>query len=173
MVKYIKQNINPRYPEYLEYLHQHISNVNIAWKSVLRPKVATLTSDEELSYIDKCILMHDKSKYDRIEFIPYLNHFYPHLDYPDCTSDYDFAWLHHQNINPHHWQYYVLIKDCGDIDILDMPLSYVCEMLCDWHSFSYKDLESTAFNWFKSNSDNMMLSNNTLDIIYKLIDVLK
>lgn len=81
----------------------------------------------------------------------------------------DYAWLHHQNTNPHHWQYYVLIRDNSKTTLLDMPFEYICEMLCDWHSFSKKDPTSTATNWYSKNKDRIMLSDNTRQVVEKLL----
>ena len=54
-----------------------------------------------------------------------------------------------------------------------MPFEYVIEMLCDWQSFSERDPESTAWNWYENNGDNMMLSDNTRKIIKKYIKYFK
>lgn len=173
MYKYIQPNINPRYNEYLDYLNDHISNVNRAWRTILRPYLMNELTASQITNLDCQIDIHDRSKYDDIEFIPYLNHYYPHPDYPDDAESYDMAWLHHQKSNPHHWQYYVLIKDSGKIQPLDMPFDSIVEMLCDWHSFSYKDPTSTGYAWYKDNQHKMILSTNTQKIVNDLIVVFK
>ena len=170
-------NINPRYPEYLEYLHAHISNVNKAWDEVLCPYIESSNMINGYNFniedISRQIATHDKSKYTLTEFIPYLNHFYPCEGYEDISLEYDKAWLHHQQHNSHHWQNHVLIKDSGVTLPLDMNFNDICEMLCDWHSFSYVNSDSTAYNWYQNNKDKMLLSSNTCQILESMIDIFK
>lgn len=75
-------------------------------------------------------LLHDISKLRPSEFIPYAKYFYGnnwvqesewHGDkrnyipykYTQMSVDknFDLAWLLHQNRNPHHWQYWLLVND--------------------------------------------------------------
>lgn len=60
-------------------------------------------------------LIHDWSKYLPSEFIPYARYFnggYARGEQPDDVKlAFDFAWLHHQRWNKHHWQSYVLHND--------------------------------------------------------------
>lgn len=60
-------------------------------------------------------LIHDWSKYLPSEFIPYARYFnsgYARGEQPeDVKLAFDFAWLHHQRWNKHHWQSYVLHND--------------------------------------------------------------
>lgn len=59
--------------------------------------------------------IHDWSKYLPSEFIPYARYFnsgYVRGEQPeDVKLAFDFAWLHHQRWNKHHWQSYVLHND--------------------------------------------------------------
>lgn len=49
------------------------------------------------------------------------------------NQDFKRAWLHHQNVNPHHWQYWVLLNDFGCPETcLEMPEEYMLEMIADW-----------------------------------------
>lgn len=65
-----------------------------------------------------------------------------------------------------------MIKDSGDVIPMDIPLDYICEMLCDWHSFSYKDPSSTALDWYTKNKDNMNFSETTRKIVEDLVKVM-
>ena len=56
---------------------------------------------------------------------------------------------------------------------MDMPIIDVFEMLCDWHSFSLKNPESTAYSWYQSNKNKMILSDNTRKLVEKHIDLFK
>ena len=42
------------------------------------------------------------------------------------------ARMKHQRRNKHHWQYWVSIGDCGELEALPMPDVYRREMLADW-----------------------------------------
>jgi len=92
-------------------------------------------------------LVHDLSKWRPSEFIPYARYFYGNYpsglekDLPngfsgkiksDIEIDFNVAWLLHQNRNPHHWQYWILLEDSGGEIAMKMPMKYVKEMLCDW-----------------------------------------
>lgn len=163
----------PRSDEYNEYLENHISCVIKSYNDLIRPNIIDEVDAETLSSIDNAVNSHDRSKYDLEEYVPYLYHFYPSGDIDPDSKEYkdayDCAWLRHQKLNPHHWQYWVLIRDSGKIEPLDMPVEHVISMLCDWHSFSAKDPSSTASRWYYDNGDKMMLSDNTRSLIDKYI----
>ena len=165
-------NYNSREGEYFEYLNNHVSGVQDTWRLILSPVVAELYPD---SYGDaeRSIAQHDASKYDEEEFDAYCNYFYPTDDCPKDEVEFDYAWLHHQKVNPHHWQYWVLIRDEGEIVPMDMPVSEIVNALCDWHSFSRRDPSSTAYTWYMKNRSKMILSDNTKKIIDELIEYLK
>jgi len=82
-------------------------------------------------------LTHDLSKFLPSEWAPYANSFYGPWDYADrpvgVSDAFDRAWLLHQHRNPHHWQYWCLREDDGDLKALPMPKAAVKEMLCDWY----------------------------------------
>lgn len=170
----ISNNLNVN--KYLQYLSNHINNVNNAFNSIK----SILIRRYDKTFIKKLetqISEHDASKYSDYEFNQYLHHFYPeknHIETDEEKTEYDLAWLHHQNSNPHHWQYWVLIKDDNaNIIPLDIPENYIIEMLCDWHSFSIKDPINTAENWYLQNEDSMILSTNTREIITNLLPLFK
>lgn len=120
---------------------------------------------------------HDQSKYSIDEFDPYLGYHYPEVE--DEISDeqqyaYDHAWLHHQHVNGHHPQHWILVRDEGELVPIDMPDIYIIEMLCDWSSFQFvKDPKSTAHQWYKDNKKNMTLSDKTRTKVEKYLDIFK
>lgn len=131
-------------------------------------------------------ITHDLSKIFPSEFFPYVNYFYG--KYPEKLTVYeelycwelptkdiverkfDFAWLLHQKRNNHHWQYWVLLEDSGNIKTFDMPSRVVIHVLCDWWGAG-KALKSnlSVFDWFNQNSDKMQISNVTLSRILYFI----
>ena len=164
---------NPRSSEYDEYLTTHITGVIRSWEELLKPAVLDMTNDIDaeidVDVIDSIISKHDASKYSSAEYPAYCNYFYPSDGFEKDEVAFDLAWLHHQHHNPHHPQYWVLIRDEGEIVPMDMPIEYICEMLCDWHSFTLRDSKSTAYKWWTDNKDKMTLSANTVAIIEQLV----
>ena len=167
------RRINPRYQEYLNYLDKHISGVVSAWTEILRPAIL---NDSELN---KMIIVnqHDESKYSDEEFYAYLDHFYPEdgsEPSEENSPEYDLAWLHHQKVNPHHFQYWLLIRDDGDIKPLDMQPEYVCEMICDWESFHINNPSGdNAYQWYQNNRSTIVLSNSTSELVDRLLELMK
>lgn len=158
-----------RYIQYLRYLVVHKYYVLIeCWKRGLILQGIT----------------HDLSKFRPSEFFPYANFFYGkpfpsdnwhgdirnHIRYQSTEAGYkeafDYAWLLHQKRNPHHWQYWLLQKDDGDLIQIRIPQKYLLEMLCDWigagkaqgyHSPKndpYKEVTA----WYQKNQHNIRLS---------------
>lgn len=163
---------NPRINEYEDYLTEHIGNVIRYWNEILGPKVAK-DLPGVASRVGRIIANHDLSKYSDEEFWAYLDYFYPSPGFEKDEVEFNYAWLHHQHHNPHHWQYWVLKEDEGDLLALDMPLEYICEMICDWSSFSANNPDSTAYNWYQMNKDKMVLSEYTEEMLNYLLEFAK
>lgn len=167
---------NPRRGEYYTYLDNHISGVKDSWYRFLRPALVDKKYDiYDITDAEIAIEKHDASKYDDEEFVAYCNYFYPDPShgFSKSSKDFDAAWLIHLHKNPHHWQHWVLLRDSGEVEPQDMPFPYICEMLCDWHSFSSKDPENTAYKWYKAEGSKMKLSDKTRKEVEKLIEYLQ
>lgn len=169
---------NPNAAEYSQYIHIHVGNVLRSWNEILKPAIEENMEDlgideNDIKKIGDNIRTHDSSKWESEEWFAYLNHWYPTPEYPDNKEEYDYAWLHHQHSNGHHWQHWILVRDEGNIYPLDMPLEEICSMICDWHSFSISQDENTAYDWYHKNGSKMILSNNTRDIVEILIEYMK
>lgn len=161
--------------QYSEYLSKHVGGVRDIFHTVMMPVLIKDGIDEEtLASIEDCINTHDASKYGNEEFAAYRNHFYMPEKYSRSSDEYNKAWLHHQNHNPHHWQYYCLINDVDEPQIqpLDMPFKYIIEMLCDWESAG-RHYGNTAYDWYEKQKDKMILSKNTRDTVEKYIRYFK
>jgi len=117
-------------------------------------------------------LLHDLSKLLPDEFFPYVNYFYGNKKVRDETDDkaFDFAWLLHQKKNKHHWQWWILLEDNGEIKIFDMPLEYKKEMLADWkgagRALGHGD---DVREWYGKNKNKMQLHPETRSWIEKQI----
>lgn len=147
--------------EYDLYLREHRRNVLRVFEEMSRNKPFYDELLTRFPNIYEQILSHDKSKFSKEEYPAYDNHFYGKTQTQKSEEAYDLAWSHHQKNNPHHWQYWVLIKDSREIIPLDIPDNYIIEMLCDWSSFRFKDPKSTAVYWYLSNGHKMILSDRT------------
>jgi hypothetical protein len=81
-------------------------------------------------------IFHDMSKFSPQEFFPYALKFYSNQKDENTELRWKKAWLHHQNHNKHHWEYWIVNKNTREA--LPMPKKYLIEMACDWKSFSRK-----------------------------------
>lgn len=72
------------------------------------------------------LLKHDLSKLSPKEFSAYNNHFYG-----DKTKSLSKAYLHHQNHNDHHWEYWI---DRTTNKPIPMEYEAILEMVSDWLS---------------------------------------
>ena len=116
---------------------------------------------------------HDESKSQRDEYEAYDAYFYGGNRSYQVVQAYNRAWLLHLHRNPHHWQHWVLINDDpeeGEV-LLDMPMEYIIEMICDWWSFSWKtgDLFE-IFKWYEEHKDYIKLSVRTRNIVENILE---
>lgn len=156
--------------QYNDYLTNHIRNVQKSAYQFFERTEGNLVFLPIKTSLMNLVRQHDKSKYEKDEWVPYRDYFYGGDQESKSINDrFDFAWNLHQKRNPHHWQYWVLVKDSGDIIPQDIPIEYVLEMLCDWHSFSAKDKLSTAKFWYNENKGKMILSDKTRSLIDTLL----
>ena len=150
--------------EYMKYLKAHIDGVVRNFNLYFYP-IAYENQDVRLEHVslselitaikDKSFTIndHDASKYEDIEFYPYRKHWYPTSEekgYGDeyltrAEQEYEDAWKHHYKNNEHHQKHWI---DANN-QLLDMPLSAIVEMICDWLSISdyYK---SSTLDWWNS-----------------------
>ena len=114
-------------------------------------------------------LIHDLSKFTRAELPQYGRQFFGDKGDPDGFAR---AWLHHQNVNPHHWEYWIPRtghKLGPDVDIpspLPMPETYVREMVADWMGASRAYTGSWRIgDWLVKNRPKMRLHPQTSILI--------
>ena len=55
------------------------------------------------------------------EYFAYATYFYGKKT-SQVEKNFDYAWLHHQKENPHHWQYWLLHNDDEGLVALEIPL---------------------------------------------------
>lgn len=117
-------------------------------------------------------IVHDWTKFLPCEWAPYVRTFYR----PDGSKQYvesaEFAeaWNHHQKSNKHHWQYWLLTWDRGNTQPLEMPITYVREMVADWMGAGRAitgKLDTPA--WYEKNKENIKLTLSTRDLVECLL----
>lgn len=151
--------------QYHDYLKEHISNVQKGY-DYLKKNLPDIFSDLEIPMdeMDEQIKEHDKSKWSEDEYEPYAEHFYGKNKGKDNDPEFEIAWEHHYNNNPHHPEFW-----SGK----DMPLSCIIEMICDWWSFSWK--KGDLFEIFKyyNGEDKPQLSDATKSKVEEILRELK
>ena len=162
--------------KYFKYVAGHIGNVKKGYRW-LKKYLPELFDNQNRFRIALTMALHDRSKFLlNKEFKSYRDYFYgdeEKLNKETVKNNFDKAWNHHQKINKHHWQYWVLVKSDGSYQVLDMPYENIIEMICDWWSFSWKTGNLyDVFSWYDRNKKSMILSDktrSTVEMIFKKI----
>ena len=139
---------------YFQYIEEHINNVINVWNMVIGLYPNFKTYD---------IIQHDKSKYSDKEFDGYRQYFYPKPGQEKDINYFNFAWNHHQKTNPHHWEFWLLIKITDGVQTLtpiEIPQLRLIEMLCDWTAMSIK-FKNLPSEWYNKNKNNMLIHPNS------------
>ncbi len=156
-------NILEKERQYKDYLMAHIAGVEEAYNRLILPLKGKYDkeTDDAIDLCGQYVMLHDLSKLSKYEFEAYRKHFYPtdkekKLKSSD-ESEYELAWEHHHQNNPHHPIHWV-----KDGKKQDMPLNFIFEMLCDWDSVSqwYK---TSLIDWYdnKATDEKASFSDNT------------
>ena len=115
-------------------------------------------------------LIHDWTKFLPSEWFPYVAYFYGpkfkkrdggYMHSPGDDLAFDTAWLHHQNRNSHHYQYWILLRDDGDITVLEMPEADWKEMLADWRGAGRAQGSPDTKAWYLRNRERIILHPTT------------
>jgi len=120
------------------------------------------------------LVIHDWSKLTPSEWRPYVLSFYGPWKYadrpPHVVAAFDRAWLHHQHVNPHHWQHWVLREDSGAVKRLEMPEHFAREMVADWMGAgrAITGRWETA-EWYAKNRDKIEMHPNTRVLVERLL----
>lgn len=124
-------------------------------------------------------IVHDWTKFTPSEWTPYVHSFYnpdgsrknpktqnTTLEVSKLGDDFRVAWNSHQKHNHHHWQYWVLINDEDGIQPLEMPETYVREMMADWEGAGLA-ITGVADNkdWYVRNKEKFIFHPKTRYVI--------
>lgn len=151
--------------EYLDYIKEHVTNVNKAWIEVQSKckDMRFIWDDFYFISIDSEISYHDLSKLSEYEFVQYRKAFYPVNEETDFNIDQ--AWEHHKKNNPHHWENWTSIKPYSDADWE----VHCVHMVIDWIAMGYK-FGNTAKDYYENNKDKINIPDYAVSFINKIFD---
>lgn len=174
--------------EYDVYLTNHIGSVKHAWAWMqdnllcrIGPQIREWYQDDEFDPIDIFEIniltdTHDQSKRDPDEYYAYDAYFYGGNKSHQVVENFNRAFLYHIHRNPHHWQYWILTHDDPDepTEAIEMPLSYIFELICDWWSFSLcKEKPMEIFNWWEEHKDHIKMNKKTRKTVNYILEEMK
>ena len=155
--------------EYLDYIEEHIHNVNKAWIELQEKckDMQFVCDDFYFSSISDEVASHDLSKLSEAEFVQYRKVFYPVKGEPE-GYDMSEAWEHHKSHNPHHWENWTTIKPRSDADWK----VHCVHMIIDWMAMGYR-FGDTAQDYYEKNKEKILIPSHAVDFIYEIFDRLK
>ena len=125
------------------------------------------------------LLIHDWTKFLPCELPHYQRQFFGKADQPDQFIK---CWVHHQNHNPHHWEYWIprtghnrCKPPYPDNKPIPMPEKYVREMVADWlgasRAYNKKKVDINNWEWFEANYKKIQpnLHPQTIKILKKVL----
>lgn len=121
------------------------------------------------------LIVHDWSKFSPYEFARYASNFQGDYsqspnDRERVSQDFTLAWLHHENINTHHWGHWIPRSGKYAGVPLDIPKTYLCEMVADWMGASKTYTGSWDMSdWLSKNYQKMELSPQSHSIISNIL----
>jgi len=147
-------------------------------KSVLRHKWYVFVACFRFGVPIWIAILHDWDKFLPDEWFPYARYFYGTrnaVKRDKTTGTYtrvegkdlgfDYAWLLHQKRNKHHWQWWLLPKDDGSMQVFQMSDLYRREMLADWFGAGRAYVKDWTLEeplkWYEANKDKMILHPDT------------
>ena len=106
-------------------------------------------------------IVHDMSKFLPSEFFPYANKFFG-IRTPEAMEAFKLAWLRHQKLNRHHWQWWELWSDNGSVEMLEITDEYRREMLADWRGAGRAQGKGDDVReWYLKNKNNIRFNSHT------------
>jgi|GEM_PF-401922 len=143
-------------------------------KYVLRHKWFVFRAGLKLRVPLLALLLHDWDKFTPGMWLPYARTFRkPNGEGQYEPSDAFFhAWNGHEKRNKHHWQYWVLVKDSGELVPLPMPDRHRREMLADWIGAGRALGKPDTRAWYQANSRKIMLHPETRAWVERQLEVI-
>jgi len=139
-------------------------------------------------------LIHDASKFQLRELVPYAKHFYGCFVYEsladvpiyiktyhlglvsfkkDVEAAFNVAWNSHQKHNKHHWQYWCLMNDTSEpqMQALPMPERYIREMVADWRGAGRAYGNPNTLEWYNQSKDKQIMHPATRKRVGELLNI--
>jgi hypothetical protein len=114
-------------------------------------------------------IIHDLSKFSASEFVAYANNFFNHDSKHKAPKlDFDYAWLHHQHYNKHHWNYWVV--DQNKRKAIPIPDKYLLELVCDWRAMARK-FNDTATTYYKKNKQKIVMHPSSRKKLESILEI--
>jgi hypothetical protein len=157
------------------YLHFNVpEQVAKAYLKQLRAHIAAVQeAGRKLGLPEEQLRLHDQSKFSREEFYGYAMHLFG----GGAPQAFAQAWLHHQNTNQHHWEYWIMRTEHSKLPgitenlILPMPYNYVLEMVADWQGASYVYTGSWDMGeWLTQNMPKIRVHSETAKALREVLD---
>jgi hypothetical protein len=152
--------------EYLDYLEEHLSNVQKAWE-ILKSKcedMRFILDDYVYQTLDNEIYNHDLSKFSEFEFVQYREAFFQGATAFTPLS-LDRAWEHHKENNPHHWENWTKQEY---VSPYEWEINCV-HMIIDWMAMGFK-FNDTAQIYYEKNKDKIILPDYAITFIYEIFN---
>lgn len=121
------------------------------------------------------LIIHDWTKFLPVEFFRYARNFFGDytqspVDRVAVVDDFEFAWLHHENSNPHHPGYWIPRTGPRENEPLSMPNVFIREMIADWMGASRAYTGSFDISaWLNENGPAMRLHKDTIDRMWVIL----
>jgi hypothetical protein len=106
------------------------------------------------------LIIHDWSKFTYLEWTAYRDFFYSE-ESSYKRKRFTLAWNSHQKRNPHHWQYWVIINDDGNINYIEMPDNFIREMVADWKGAGLALGKPDTKAWYEEHKERILMHVNT------------
>ena len=142
-------------------MRRHLANL----RYLLRHKWYVFIECRKLGVPLWIAILHDWDKLLPGVWFPYARSFFaPNGTFRvDISPAYTQAKMRHNRRNKHHWQFWIYIDDCGEIECFPIPDVYRREMLADWRGAAISAGKPDLLRWYTSCRDTMHFHPETRD----------
>ena len=168
--------------QYRKYIEKHRYYVSYAFNRFINH---TFLYDQlpnvDLFNLEQRIRVHDMSKFDKEEFYPYCQYFYPEEDHFPSKNIMLQGWIHHYSYNDHHPEFWIIDRDiyaqhiCNEnftgLKSKDMPIEAILEMFSDWLAMSLIN-HSSLRDWYNKEGIKLPFSYKTQQLVKQIMNIL-
>ena len=152
--------------EYLDYIEEHINNVQTSWEKLRDVMIFYIFLNQSAVFLDDLHILAGMSKMSESEFVQYRKAFYP-TEKEKESGKYDMseAWNNHKKHNTHHWQNWT--------QQMDQNWEVCCVgMIIDWMAMSLK-FGGTAEKYYSENKAKIKLPSEAKKFIFEIFNLIK